>query len=496
MRTAKRFRTSKMLAVAVSLLAGLAMIPAQMQAQHAGNNAVYNSGGTSVIGSPAIIDASVFANTSTTICATIYNILTGASGYGTYPSAGAVIDARGLTSSNSKLTCSSSPAESPWDPHTSGSTYADVPSVILLPAGTITISYTWVLPNSTKIVGQGASTPVTTGTQTGTVLTAASSFTGPASSYSPAAPVAMIQFGDPGTQTCGGTGVCFNISVEDLTLNNGGGTSQTIDGILNMDSQELTYARRVNLYGITGTGLQVGYVCASMPCHYNSQAQNSGPYEQIYYSSQTSTGHCAQIYGAPSRGIHGITCLASGNTGGGILLDSPSNSIEDASISGFGDGILVGSASSSSSRPWSNVLFDISGGTLTNLIHLCSATTSGLCASGTGAVAAQDITILGATSTSGNTIQDDVTGTTGTTLSNSTDPTVGMYALGEQVLISGTTTFGMSRFTTSPTVPSWYVGSTQSPSGSCSNGSIYSATGTSGSGTLWGCIAAGWVKLK
>jgi hypothetical protein len=487
MRTTRRFSINWVLAAtAFAILGAMSIVSNPAQAQSAGNNAVYNSAGSSVIGSSAFIDASAFGNTTTkpTICAIIYGIISTS-----YPAAGAVIDARGLVDgTNATFTCATT--ESPW---LSGSTYQDHPSVVLLPAGKITISYTWVLPNNTKIVGLGASTPVTSGTQTGTVITATSSFTGPASGYSPAAPVAMIQFGDPGIQTCspgggaGVAGVCFNISVEDLTLNNAGGATQTIDGILNLNSQELTYARRVNLYGITGTGIQVGYT------NYASQAQNSGPYEQIYYSSQSSSGHCAQIYGAPTRGIHGITCVASSNTGGAILLDSGSNSIEDASISGFGDGILAGSQSSTSSRPWGNVLSDISGGgTGTNLVRLCSATNAGNCTSST-AVAVQDITILGATSTGGNTIQDDVTGTT---LANTTDPTVGMYALGEQqALISGTT-YGYSRFTTSPSVPSWYVGSTQSPSGSCSNGSIYSATGTSGSGTLWGCIAGGWVNVK
>jgi len=484
MRTTKGFGVGGILVAAIGLLVSLAITARYTRAQSAGNNAVYSST-TTVTGSPALIDASAFGgSTLPTICSILYGII-GSTTYANYPASGAVIDARGLVSgTNASFNCGST---TPW---WNGSAYLDQPSVILLPTGTITSSYTWVLPNNTKIVGQGASTPVTSGTQTGTVITAASSFTGPASGYSPVAPVAMIQFGDPGKNTCtttdtGTAGVCFNISVEDLTLNNGGGTSQTIDGILNMNSQELTYARRVNLYAITGTGLQVGYT------GYATQAQNSGPYEQIYYSSGTSTGHCAQIYGPPTRGIHGITCLAVSNTGGGILLDSTSNSIEDAYVSGFTDGILVGSASSTSSRPWSDVLFDISGGTLTNLIHLCSSTVSNNCTS--GVVAAQDITILGATSTSGTTIRDDVTNTG---LSNSTDPTVGMYALGEpQALISGTT-YGYSRFTTSPSIPSWYVGSTQTPGGSCSNGSIYSATGTSGSGTLWGCIAGGWVNVK
>lgn len=476
----KNCRTGIVFAATVALMASLAA------GQNAGNNTAYN-GTSSITGSQAWIDASAFSTTSLTVCETIYNILTSATGYGTYPSKGAVVDARGLTSSNANLTCKASPSiDSPWY---NGTTYADEPSVILLPAGTIDISYTWVLPGNTRLVGQGAITPVTSGTQTGTVIVAASNFSG--YTYSPTAPLTMIQYGDPGIQatTSCASGICFNISVEDLTLSTSGST-QTIDGILNMDSQELTYARRVNFYGITGTGLQVGTP------NYYTKSQNSGPYEQLYYSS--TAGHCAQIYGAPTRGIHSINCTNTGTliSGGGILLDSTSNSIEDVYVTGFSDGILVGSASSSRSRPWSNVFSNINGGgTSMNLIHLCGATTSGNCTS--AAVAAQDITILGATSTGGTTIQDDVTGTG---LPFSTDPTVGMYALGEPVLISGTTIFANSRFTTSPTVPAWYIGSTQSPSGSCSNGSIYSATGTGGTGTLWGCISNGttssWVNLK
>lgn len=485
MHGAKRFEAVRKPAAIIILLAGLAVVSIQMGAQGGqGNNAVYSSA-TSVVESPALIDASAFP--SANICTTIYNILTSAAGYGTYPSSGAVIDARSITN----LTCTTN--QSPWFNGTVFTTSpSDKPSVILLPAGTITSYYTWVLPNNTKIVGQGASTPVTSGTQTGTVITAGTSFSGPAPGYSPTAPLAMIQFGDPAVTTCtvadtGKAGVCFNISVEDLSLN---AVGQSIDGILNMNSQELTYARRIGLYNFAETGLQVGTP------NYPSQSQNSGPYEQIYSSSAAAGSHCAQIYGAPTRGIHGFTCLSSSNTGGGILLDSTSNSIEDVYVTGFADGILVGSNSTTSSQPWSDALFNISGGgASTNLIHLCKAASSINC---TGSVAAQDITILGASSAGGGTtIQDDVVPNGAGTTTTITDPTVGIYALGEPVPITGTAS-GYSRFTTSQSVPAWFLGSTQLGSVTCNDakGSIYSATGIGGTGTLWGCIGTNWVKIQ
>ena len=472
-------------------IAGLAL--ASAHAQTASNNAVFNGAGTAVTFSSAVIDASAFASTSTTICETIYSILNGTSGYGTYPATGAIIDARGLTTSNSNFTCKNTIAESPWQ---SGTSYLDKPSVILLPAGTITISYTWLLPNNTRIIGQGASTPVGSGTtQTGTVLAAAANFSGPGSSISPV--LAMVQFGEPsGADTCKGSpsGICFNISIEDVTLSNAiinGSTitaaNANIDGILNLDSQELTYARRVNLYGITETGLQIGYT------NYAFQAQNSGPYEGISYNVPTGiTGvYCAQIYGAGTRGIHGIKC--NGNSGtAGILVDTASDSIEDVYVNGFTDGILVGSQSSTVSRAWGNLLSNISGGTaVTNLVHLCGSSASGNCPASPTALP-RGITILGATSgTTGSSTYTILDGVTGAMLSTSTDASVGIYALGEPV------STGNSRFTTSPSVPAWFFGTTQSPSSTCSNGSIYTSTsGSASGGTLWGCIASGWVMEK
>ena len=71
-----------------------------------------------------------------------------------------------------------------------------------------------------------------------------------------------------------------------------------------------------------GTGLKVSGV----------NATDSGPYSNITFdvgSSPGSSTQCAQIFGTNStRGIHGITCIATPNANNGILLDAPNNSIE------------------------------------------------------------------------------------------------------------------------------------------------------------------------
>jgi hypothetical protein len=472
----------------VSIIVTLAAVAGQAQTPSQGNNVVYSSAGTPSFGSQAFIDASAYGGSSLpTICSILYTIISSSS----YPAMGAVIDARGLVDTkNASFTCSKTITESPWQSGAT-TTYVDKPSVILLPAGTITISYTWVLPGTTKLIGQGSYAP-TAGM--GTLITGPpvtvppTTFTGPASGY----PLAMIQLGDPGNQTCtSNPGVCTNVTVEGLSLSYQG-SGQTIDGILNLDAQEMSFARRVGIYGFKGIGLRVGYLSP-----YNAKAQNSGPYEQLYISSGSGGGSCAQVYGTGTRGIHGITCVGSSNTGGGILIDSSSNSIEDVYVSGFADGILVGSQTTAGVKAWGNLLSNINGGgASSNLVHLCSSSPSGNC---NGSIAAQDITVLGVSSSGGNTIVDDnvLTSSSPVTSTILTDSTVAMYALGEPVLINGTATFGSSRFTTSPSVPAWFVGTTQTPGSPCTPGSLYSAT--SGAKTLWGCISNGssntWVNF-
>ena len=136
------------LGAAAVLLACLTSFSIAAKAQNPGNNAVYNAT-SGVVGSAAFIDASVFANnTNPNICTILNNILNGTLlvKQGGYPATGAVVDARGLNSNNTSLTCSASPWAGISNPP---------PSTILLPAGTIIIPGTWVLPNYTRLIGAG-----------------------------------------------------------------------------------------------------------------------------------------------------------------------------------------------------------------------------------------------------------------------------------------------------------------------------------------------------
>jgi hypothetical protein len=192
-----------------------------------GQNAVYPPSGLCCKGSPAFIDASMFATNNTDICAVLNFILSPGNGY---PAAGAVIDARGLPgATGTKMKCTASPWAGITNPP---------PSVILLPAGTIVIPSTWILPPNTRLIGEGSNI-TSSGFTPGTTLQAQSGFT----SGSP-----MISFGQ--SSLC--TSTCAGISVENLTLD---GQGQFIHGIDNAWSQESSYVDRVGLYRILGTGL-------------------------------------------------------------------------------------------------------------------------------------------------------------------------------------------------------------------------------------------------
>lgn len=260
----------------------------------------------------------------------------------------------------------------------------------------------------------------------------------------------------------------------------------------------MSSVQHVAMFNIGGVGL-------------NTNTVNAGPYSDISIQVTSAlTATCIET-AAAARGFHGISCTcvlngtACSNPNAGIYLGGlPSSyvlggyasSIEDVYINGFYDGIYIGV---SGPRPdmeypaFDNILLNIAGGSqLTNLIHIDKGrSTTSICPPQNGNDSAIvnnvcDITIMEATSSAGNTIQDDQNGTT---LSYATDPTVGMYVIGEQVS-AGTppgTAIGNSRFTTSPSVPTWIIG-TGSPTAPCSVGDLYSIkTGTSGY-TLWGCV--------
>ena len=410
--------------------------PATAQTGNLGQNAVYYGDQTCCQGTSALADAQAYSASQNglNLCQTIYFILTNG-----YPSGGKVIDARGM--GGSALTCTGTP----WN---QGGTFVNVPSTILLPAGTIVIPQTWVLPSKTHLIGQGDNIAA------GTTLKANTSFSSP-----------MIQFGSV-------TGAS-EISVENLVLD---GQGQTITGILNQYAGDYTYVDHVGLYKILGTGLSIS-------------ATDSGPYSNINFDTVV-TGllntKCLSISGTSgTRGVHGLTCTSENNNANvAVVLDASNNSIEDARISGFGDGVRVGYGGDAKS----NVLINILGDTMKHAIgppiytvHIANQ-----------GYAVSDLTVIGAgnSAISGTyTIADDLTGI------QLTDNTVGMYALGKS------RNGGYSLFTTSPHAPSWASGTVQ-PTGTCTQGSIYSCTGSAtscGSKALWGCpvtSSGAWVPIS
>jgi hypothetical protein len=259
-------------------------IHAAAQSGSQGQNAVYPAPpGACCVGSSAFIDASMFLGTNSTICSIIYTILQPA-GY-----SAAVIDARGLNSANTNMTCAAG-----WSPWNNGMTYLNKPSTILLPAGTVVIPTTWVMPNNTRIIGAGdALDYLSTGTvSVGTTLQACKSAINGCSFNTNNAD--MIDLGSPNCPTTGGTAICNNVAVENLTLD---GLGQSLNGIVNTNAQTGSRVDHVSLFQILGTGLWL-----------EENANYSGPYSNITFDSGSfgAVGPCVNINGLSStRGIHG-----------------------------------------------------------------------------------------------------------------------------------------------------------------------------------------------
>jgi hypothetical protein len=476
MQSAETLTVARKLVAIVAVLLWLEVLLAPADAQTApGYNAICNSGsGCSTAPTPAFIDASALGGTNKDICAVLYGILSNSSTQ--YPASGAVIDARGLPGTlGTKMVCAS--GTTPWF---NGTTFANVPSTILLPAGIITIPSTWVLPSGTKLIGEGSRIPpfpVSPPIPGTTMIQACTnSITGcPATNFSGA----MIEFGAgcPGTQC---TGPESRVSVEDLVLN---GNGLGVTGILNGEAEELSYVDHVALIQILGIGLNI-----------ISNAENSGPYTNITfdtgaYAPGTSTS-CAQILSVfgGTRGIHGLTCIGEqGNGNNAVLLDSSNNSLEDVRVIGFDNGIIVGSQYPAHSNVLLNIYGDTPeppvGGTVINVIEISTN------------YPVTDLSIMGvanaAAVTGANTIADLATGTT------LADASVGIYALGQPQ--SG----GHTRFTTSPNATTWVMGNptnAAAPTGSCATGSLYSNVSTVNTGHVLYVCAVGstpsWKPVK
>jgi len=418
----------------------------------------------------AFIDAGVFAKTSADICQTLYSVISGQAQSG-YPPNGAVVDARGINYLNSKSSGNSMLCGlTPW--LTTGSTSTNNPATILLPAGTIIISAPWILPDGSKLIGEGSGM----GTPPGTVLQAASNFSGP-----------MVYLGYNGTPNGYSTNPCPNnsnnicrgVSVENVTLFGAGVAS----GIQNTNSAELSYVSNVSLLEMPGTGLLVS----------GGGAQNSGPYSNITFDilhsalAQPSTV-CAEIEGVGgTRGIHGLSCVSSPDSQVAIYLDSSNNSIEDVSITGFYDGIRVGQNKNAQGNVLANVFGDTNPprgiNQPVNLVHIENTN---------GTTTVSDLAIVGIGNAGGSgttTIEDDLTQAP----QYISDSYIALYALGQSK--NG----GYSRYTTSPSATNWTAGTTTPGTNSCYSGSLYSCAGTTSScnsKALWGCISSSWTALK
>lgn len=451
MRRTKKSTATRMFYAGLAFLwVAMCLCSVRAQAQATpGNNAVYPFSGSTVTFSDAFVDASVFDQGHGDVCADIFKALSSVT-TGTAATM-VVIDARGIQPGTN--ICASSPFLGIPQP-----SQLLLPSIILLPAGLISIQTPWVLPDRTRIIGQGAD-PTLSGTN-GTILQAASNF--PTSAY-------MVVFGSTSLCSMAG-GTCNGIGVESLTLDG----NTVAAGIQNAEAQERGYVNHVSLRNFVGTGLDVETV--------RGQGQNSGPYSNITFLTSSNSANCVTINGIEgTRGIHNINCVGGGGPAG-IYLEAGGNTLEDISLSNFEDGIRIGDTRAAGG----NVLLNITGASsLQNVVHIShNNTVNGL----------SILQVYGNGATHAAIQDDQIPTSSGSTLI--TDNQVAIYAIGESM--GG----GYSRFTTaihSAHVPIWLVGR-GAASGTCTSnletGTLYSDMASSDPYSLYLCNGVSWVAVK
>lgn len=470
--------------VFLGIVFGMSVLVSSGLAQTLGNNAIFNAN-NNVVQSPAFIDA-VGYGVKPDVCQTIQSILANP----LYPSSGTIVDARGVVGLTS-MTC----AASPWTGSAIGKK-----ATILLPAGTIVIPGTWVLPPNTRLIGQGDSINSST-SSTGTTIQVCTTINTCQKAFS------GTDILDLGNSSVCPSNICTGISVENLVLDGQG--QNGLNGIVNKFSQDRTYVDHVGIYQVIGTGLLVSYSGAS------GSGNLSGPYTNITFNTgawTTSVGTaCASILGSASvpvatKGIRDLTCLSNATPDAAVLLDASNNSIRDLGVNGFRDGIQIGN----NADAHANVLTNIhNAGTFQSryLIHICSPnhpSNGQACANTNHSVS--DLVIMGAVAPPYNcptgspcvdadaTIDDDVTSSFLSTIQG--DNAISMYVLGESANPSNG---GYTRYTTSPNVPSWgFWTSSSSPTGTaCSPGSLLSNVNSGASPTFYVCKAnAQWASVN
>jgi hypothetical protein len=510
-----------------------------------GNTDVYSSSSGTQGHSAAYIDASVFyyydINVLTQfndICQIINQILKGTALSGvSYPTAGAVIDARGILPIPNPLPCSVNPF--------SGVTNAK--ATILLPAATIGIQVPWILPSNTKIIGEGKNE---------TLIAPLGSTLG---GFQPDNTNALIEMGSANPST--------GVVIEHLTIQGPDTDSSATPytAIINNYAQDASYVNDVAFYKVgatTDSGLPV--TACSVPAVSGTSvpittglcvgpsAVYSGPYTDLDFNGAAlCTSSCkAKVNGmvqnvpctcqptacvqiqAQTRGLRGLTCTAASASGlspaparAAVYIDSYNNTVEDVHVEGFYDAIVVGDnpangpngtiATGNTIRNITSA-FGSNTGPTWHTVHICnpassSQDTNSACQNITGTVTVGDTTIYQAQSTGPNvpgppafpagTIVDDLTQTA---VNSSASPAfVAMYSVGELAAPNN----AYSRFTTAPGpnigaagggIPNWGVGNVPLGTGStsCSNpGAIYSNTSGISGTTLFVCSGVFWKPI-
>ncbi len=403
----------------------------------------------------AVIDASAFSSQTGTLCGQVnaaqswINTQTTRLGLDYF----ATVDARGITN----LTCAQ--GETPFDnvpPNNPPTSYPFSGMTLLLPAGVIQTTVPWKLPNFVEIVGAGTGDVTAAGNET--IIRAASNFSGQN----------VLQVDSTSALPCCHYIFSVDIILENLVID---GNGKNINGISNSLLGHGFRANHVGLVNLGNTGL------------YLSNAGFSGPYDNITFSEGTANSSattCIQVIGAGSyatEGFHHVKCTANSNTpAAGIKIDATDNTLEDVVISGFQDGVLIGSEGAAVGNHIEHVIDTSASSVYNSTIHL----STNFLDSDTSIVGVYNECVTGGgINCKLVTIQDDVTGT------NVVDTTVAQYFVGNHNL----TTVGYPRFAAttslSPSVPTWLSGAV-APAGTCPQiGTLFSNSGSGGA--LWVC---------
>lgn len=419
--------------VTLSLIA----LPTLLAAQTAGNPIISSPGapgGTAA--STSYIDAYV-ATSGTDICArinTAWGMVLGQTPTGTTPPNvnSVTVDARGFTGSwNCELS-----------PFTPSGTSLLPNGVLLLGNAIITTSATWFVPSHTSLIGiGGGNTTVGSGYGVNTVIRAADSFP----TNSP-----VLQMGASSTKG----GPWFGIIIKNLTVDCNGQTNCV--GIFNNEAEENSTVDEVQIWDAPAYGLHVSAANASDTTH--PGATNSGPYRNIEIAYTPNCGSsCSAAVGlqvdGPGTQISGssvarsirefndITVTGHGAgylTGAAVVIYGVSTAFTNSHIEYAQTGLAIGNVSSTSPC----TLGTISGNCATDGVEVSNVSIGTLTGnpsqiavvvgnSTSGAPPTYDVTLTGIANQTVNskstTLQDN---TSGTMLSSTNDPYIGLYALG------------------------------------------------------------------